>query len=237
MLKLSDKEFLIEDRYYGGNQKWLSMQYFPEAACGPTTAANIFSYMIRTRPAWAAALENRAGLHSDSLKTKSGYTKFLIKVLDFVHFKMIELGTGAYSFEAGAKRFAKSIGLPLQTKRLKIAMYRNKRPAAEEIRTLIMVAIKDNTPVAFLNLAPFAFVRPAGAPIKDAIKEVEVADPHKKYGKVTLYKWHWVTVIGIDPEKELYLRILDNNSIYWADLSRWLADKKNSGSFVRLTPE
>jgi len=244
MLVFYENDFLIDDEFYGGNQQWLPKKQLSGAACGPTTAANIFSYLIQTRPELAEAYKahiRKAELPDEELETMEGFMTLLNQILKYIRFNPLELVTAADSFEIGAKRFARSMDVSLRTKRLKIPIGKEKRPTAEKICSFIADAIDNSTPVAFLNLAPGAFANPKGKPVKDVAIEVKIKATllKEKEEDVKFYPWYWATVIGIEEknaEEKLCLKILDNNSIYWADLTLWLADKKNSGSFIRLIP-
>ncbi|MDR1272875.1 MAG: hypothetical protein LBK04_07810 [Clostridiales Family XIII bacterium] len=214
---LDENVFAIEGgELYGGNQYWFERD--GGAECGATTAANIFAYFLKTRSGPGA--EDVKGIELD---TKAGYMNFMELVRKYIHWSRKEFGLQPPSFIKGSNELAGYLGLPVRSDakadRFRIAEAPMGRQAAESMiadaRGFIKSSIGMNAPLAFLNLSPLGFL-----------------SNRKIDSQIEL--WHWVTVIGLDDRSDLKVKILDNNRIYEADLTDWMRDGWNSGSFVRL---
>jgi len=141
----------------------------------------------------------------DGFGSKSGYMGFMKTVYRF--FKPSIIGLHRSWFVKGVAGFAKEYGLPISAEMLKVNVRCLKRPAFSDAADFIYSAIEKETPVAYLILSTG--------------------------GVANLYKWHWVTIIGID-EKTRKVRILDNTSTYWVDLGAWLEKSVLGGALIRL---
>jgi hypothetical protein len=150
MCKISvDKPELFEitdkrgKRFYGGVQYWFPKKgYIPPGACGATTGANIFGYLVRTHEGFA---------DEDNLRTKAGFLAFMKK--SYAHLYPRVMGLMADNFVLGAESFAASLGVPMHAERLKVPICRAGRPTATEAAAFIKEALRGDAPVAFLILS------------------------------------------------------------------------------------
>lgn len=203
----------------GGNQYWYPKgDFVPGAACGSATASNIVAYILRSRPCLYGAAKT-AGLDGLALplseteeggagrdtNDKAGYLEFMKKIYRL--FTPGILGLHTSGFLKGARRLAAEYGIPLSAKRLKVPVKVLKRPAFLEAAEFIRAALSEEGPAAFLVLSTA--------------------------GVSNLYKWHWVSIIGLDEENER-VRILDNNVTSWVDLGSWLRKSFLGGAIIRL---
>jgi len=141
----------------------------------------------------------------EGFDSKAGYLGFMKTVYRYYHPSIIGLPTSW--FIKGTAKFAKEHSLAISAEMLKVRVRRSKRPSFSEAAGFIRTALENDTPVAYLILS-------AG-------------------GVENLYKWHWVTIIGLD-EKNKKVRILDNTGTSWADLGAWLDKSFLGGAFVRI---
>jgi hypothetical protein len=204
VITLSDIDaFRITDEngeiYYGGDQEWLpSGEFRSEASCGATTCANILSYHIRTKP------DMQAQMPYDP-NTKTAFVEFLKKVYHCV--TPGRMGTMPDLFKNGAKSFAEKHGFDVDILMMKVPTLRGKRPCFGAVAEFIGDALKNESPVAFLNLAN---------------------------GRVAnLDSYHWVTIVSVDCESG-NVQIVDNGNLLTIDLKKWLLSSTLGGAFLVL---
>ena len=187
----------------GGSQYWYSDRgYAASRGCGPATASNILTYMLRSQPELFDKAK-KAGL--GGLDDKAEYIEFMKKI--YVLFKPGLIGLPASGFMRGAARFAKAYGLPVSAACLRVPEKPFQRPSFEKSADFIRSALSSETPVAFLALSTG--------------------------GVANLYKWHWVTIIGLDEENKSVL-ILDNTKSSWAEIGAWHDKSLLGGALVRF---
>jgi len=131
-----------QNTYWGFDQEWYTTKWKRLSGCGPTTAANIISYLDRTR----------AGADSGHLPLmKSSCQSLMDEVWKYV--------TPTLSGISSTKLFyddvlnyaqAKSINLTLEV--IDIPKDRLLRPEFLTILSFLDEALRRDTPVAFLNL-------------------------------------------------------------------------------------
>ena len=105
----------------------------------------------------------------------------------------------------GALSYAKARGVALKCEVLEVPPLLSARPKPDEMRAFLVSAIQNDLPVAFLNLSN---------------------------GKLkNLDGWHWVTLVGIDPENATAL-MYDQGAQVIIDLDLWLQTTLIGGGFV-----
>jgi len=139
------------------------------------------------------------------LNTKAEYIDFMKKV--YPYFAPSWIGLHAPWFIKGMKKFGADFGHPVTARCLKAPIWPIKRPSYQEAADFIGSSLKADVPVAFLALS--------GGDVK------------------YIYKWHWMTIIGLDEENRK-IKILDNNKISWADLGLWLKKSMLGGALIML---
>ena len=138
------------------------------------------------------------------LDTKTEYIGFMKKV--YPYFVPSRIGLHAPWYVKGMKKITADYGFHVNVRCLKVPIRPFNRPSFEETADFIGTALSMDVPVAFLALS--------GGNVK------------------YIYKWHWMTIIGIDEENRK-IKILDNNEISWAELDLWLRKSILGGAFVR----
>ncbi len=189
--KLEYKYLLIDNKYYGGNQEWYSNIFHKKAGCGPTTASTITMY------------ENKTNY------SKKEFIELMEEMWNYLTPGLMGLNKIDY-FDEGYKKYIKDHILKLkESKILKISKSKNNRPTINELCEFINDSIKQDHPVAFLNL---------------------------NNGEETLLdSWHWVTIVGIEYNEIdtlLYANIVDEGLLKTINLGLWLETTNNEGGFV-----
>ena len=130
-------------RCWGGVQYWLPKEgYIPQGACGATTGANMFSYLIRTRDEFDVKTDHQ---------TKKGFLDFMKESYKYMYPRVV--GLLAEFFLIGANDFAKALGVHMKAKQLKVHIGRACRPSIDEVSKFIAETLSDDLPVAFLILS------------------------------------------------------------------------------------
>ena len=199
-------------RTVGCDQLWYPKEgHIPQGACGAAVASNLLSYLLRSRPELYSRAE-RAGLTglsaplTETVNTKKGFIEFMIKVYPFLHPRAGGLMSDA--FIDSIEEFGREYGLSVSAERLKVPVMHSKRPSPEKAADFIRTSFEEDSPVAVLSLS--------------AGRERE------------LENWHWVTMIEYDEESHL-ATIVNNCSVFRADLVSWFDSSIMGGSLVRLT--
>lgn len=131
------------NRTWGGVQYWFPKEgYIPPGACGATTGANIFSYLIRTRKGFEIKTNHQ---------TKDGFLEFMKESYKYMHPRV--MGLLADFFLLGADEFAKALGVNMHAEQLKIPICRTCRPDIKKVSSYISESLADDIPVAFLILS------------------------------------------------------------------------------------
>ena len=186
--KLKFDYLLIDDKYYGGNQEWYDKFFQKKAGCGPTTASSITMY------------ENKKAY------SKNEFIDLMNIMWNYLTPGMMGLNKVEY-FEEGYKKFISDYNLKLNNfNKLLISKL---KPSINELFDFLNEAIKNDHPIAFLNLDN---------------GEEKVLD-----------SWHWVTIVGIEYNREesiLYATIADEGLLKTINLSLWLNTTKGEGGFI-----
>ena len=110
----------------------------------------------------------------------------------------------------GALSYAEMCGVPIKCDVMEVTALPANRPETSEMMAFLMGAMEDNLPVAFLNLSN---------------------------GKLkNLDGWHWVTLVGVDPEKATAL-MFDQGRQVVIDLDLWIKTSIIGGGFVVFRPQ
>jgi len=105
----------------------------------------------------------------------------------------------------GVKSYALMCGVNMQCNVLEVPAAQSSRPQTSEMTAFLLDAISNNLPVAFLNLSN---------------------------GKLkNLDGWHWVTIVGINPENGTAL-MYDQGRQVIIDIDLWLQTTLVGGGFV-----
>ena len=205
---------------YGGSQYWYPKgEFFAGGACGATTAANILAYILRSRHE-LLLIANASGLgglaeptpetgapgENIAANDKTGYIGFMKTV--YRYFSPSMIGLHFPWFVKGVARIAKERDLPVSAVFLNVPLWRPGRSDFSKTAGFIRASLDEDIPVAFLALSTG--------------------------GVENLYKWHWVTIIGLDEDNKR-VKVLDNTKTSWTDLGRWLSKSVLGGTFVRIT--
>lgn len=194
--------FKIQDEltnavYYGCNQEWYQTKWQRRSGCGPTTSTTILQYLYATR-------KNSAPL----LLTKGACLQCMEEV-----WKYVTPGPQGISstqkFCKGLDAYARAKSLRLQTDVLDIPRYRSKRPPFSETLAFLDNALKNDLPIAFLNL------HNGQEPILDS--------------------WHWVTIISVEyasDASKAFVGILDEGMRKNIDFSMWFHTTLWGGGLV-----
>ncbi|MDR0569918.1 MAG: hypothetical protein LBG71_01665 [Clostridiales Family XIII bacterium] len=199
----------------GHDQDWYRHWFRRLAGCGPTTAANILLYEMlagslgggRGEP---APLGLREALEATFSVARPASLERLDRMWGFVTPSKRGGLNSTAKFCEGVRALAAAVGIKALAAALDVPKDSPERPPVEDVAAFIGEALGEDRPVAFLNLD------------NGAEKQLE--------------KWHWVTVIGIDPEDEagVMLDILDNCVYLRVNLNSWMATTAKGGGFVRF---
>lgn len=207
-ISIKDKEiFRIEDEtnkmtHYGSNQEWFTKKWQRLSGCGPSAVTNIMYYLNRTRDY----------VTYSSKLTKKDCLNLMNEIWNYV-----TPGIGGIS---STSMLCKGVNKYLHEKKLGIKLDcidipKNKvlRPDLQQVLLFLIKALKEDSPVAFLNL---------------------------EHGNIyELESWHWVTIISLEYELEsntAFVTILDGGLVKRIDLSSWLQTTKLGGGFVSFEP-
>jgi len=137
---------------------------------------------------------------------KGSYVELMEEVFTF-----ITPGWGGVNraalFTDGIVRYGAKAGRQVIPLVLEIPAWPRKRPQIDVVKDFITASIRENAPVAFLNLT------------NGTLRTIE--------------NWHWVTVIAFDPDT-MRAEISDYGETVNADVSVWLKTSILGGAFVRL---
>ena len=110
-------------------------------------------------------------------------------------------------FVNGIDKFAKSRGIDLKCHILSVDFWTKQKRTREKLIDFVQMAIKLDSPIAFLVLS--------------------------KGKEIQLSSWHWVTIIGVDIDKEhVYAHALDNGKKIKFDLQLWFLSTRMHGGLI-----
>lgn len=184
--------------YYGANQIWYPKRFQKMAGCGPTSCSNIIWYLSQTR-------EKYNKLCSHDGRNYHGFLKLMEDIWEYVTPGLMGV-KNLKMFTDGVLRYGKDKECVLTSEAFEVLenKIRNKIEI-EAAFDFIEQALKDDFPVAFLNLSN---------------------------GQLTnLESWHWVTIWRLDRAKG-NISILDQNRIEEINLRLWLLTSLKGGGFV-----
>lgn len=184
---------------YGGSQAWYSSYWRRLAGCGPTNAANLIWHLAATRPAMNALWELTP-------PTPENFARLMEAMFSYVTPGLQGVNKTAV-FREGALKFAQGRGVRLGAQVLDIPRPAQQRPGIGQVEKFILHALKNDLPVAFLNLS------------NGQVKNLD--------------NWHWVTLVGYEPGGAM---MYDQGKAAVIDLRLWLESTANGGGFVALEP-
>lgn len=182
---------------YGGDQDWFRGFWQRKAGCGPTTGAHLMHYLSKT---------GRLRLPLEASNSQAGFLGLM--ELSWGYLTPTLMGLNApHLMQEGLDAFFARQGSGLLSRVLKVPSEVDVRPSAKEAADFITEGLRQDSPVAFLNLSN---------------------------GEIThLESWHWVTVVGIQGDgDQATLQIYDNGNQLEVHLSTWLNTTKRGGGFV-----
>lgn len=199
---IQNKEFFAvkdeDDRtiFYGFDQRWYTSEWQRRAGCGPTVAANIVNYLNCTcRGGSQLPLTKQEALAlMEEVYQYVTPTPRGIPSTKLLHDKLLD--------------YAQGMGLKMEVEVLNIPEDQGLRPSFSELIAFLDKALRNNIPLAFLNLDNGAEKR--------------------------LDAWHWVTVISLDTLSgdSALINILDGGTVQEIDLAQWFRTTRLGGGFI-----
>ena len=183
--------------YHGGSQMWYPIFWWRLAGCGPVSASNIMWYLSRSH----SGLKK---LWDADDASKRSFMSLMKRMYHYVTPGMRGVNRTEMLTD-GVLRYAESRGEKLNANVLEIPEDTALRPTADEVSRFITSALKNDLPIAFLNLS------------NGNVKNLD--------------NWHWVTIIGFD-EKSMTAQISDQGKKLNIDLALWLNATTIGGGFV-----
>lgn len=187
--------------YYGCDQEWYPTRWQRMSGCGPTAVTNLVYYRSRSLG---------GGEDGPVRPTKSGCLSLMQDVWRYVTPTMRGIPSTRMLCE-GAAAYAEARALELELSVLDVPKERNLRPKFTELLRFLDGALRNDAPVAFLNL--------------DNGEEKQ------------LDSWHWVTIVSIEYAEDgrtAFVEVLDEGQIKKIDLFLWFCTTKLGGGFVRF---
>ncbi len=186
---------------FGCDQEWYRSHWQRISGCGPTAASNLMYYISRSKQAASGV---------DMTNGKDECLTLMEKVWAYV--------TPTQQGVDTTKRFVDSLGMYLDELQFKadlqvlnIAKAMKKRPTAEDVVTFLDQAMRNDAPIAFLNLC--------------------------NGDETALEEWHWVTIISLEfneDTSQVYVEIIDESQIKRINLTLWLRTTTRGGGFVYI---
>ena len=187
---------------YGCDQQWYNTERQQMCGCGPSVACGIIWY-----------LSHCLGLSQSDLTTPKDKCLVLMEEVWRFMTPSTEGIPSTKMFYESVLTYAESKGLNLEYRFCNIPIDESIRPEFTIIERFIKKGLKQNAPVAFLNLCN---------------------------GKEeNLERWHWVTIVSLFHEglgERAFINILDSGLIKRIDLSLWYETTTRGGGFVYFTP-
>jgi hypothetical protein len=188
--------------YYGCSQEWYRTKWQRMGGCGPTTATNLIYYHLRS---CAGNTENAFQ------PTKSSCLALMEEVWDYVTPTLRGVSTTKL-FCKGVMAYAEKSAVKITASVVDVPKSRAQRPDFGELLAFLDESLKNDLPVAFLNLDNGAEER--------------------------LDAWHWVTIAGLEYAPngtEAVVDILDEGMIKKINLLQWFRTTSLGGGFVSLS--
>ena len=187
--------------FCGSDQEWFPTERQRRTGCGPSAAANILFYLNRKNDPSCCG-RDRADL------------------LDFMEDAWQSVTPGANGIPSTALflkkvgQYAVRHGKHFRYSELNVPPQQAERPSLLEVVTYIAHGLREDVPVAFLNLDHGAEKR--------------------------LESWHWVTIAAVEYSEEAQtaqVSICDEGITKKIDLKLWLETTERGGGFVYFLPE
>jgi hypothetical protein len=175
--------------FYGCDQDWYTTKWQQLSGCGPTVATNMVIYILKKQYA-----------------TRSEYVELMRDVRKYVTPTIGGVNRTSIYYRGLARCFSNN-NYPMEYRYLNVPKKAH-RPSFDQITEFINFALKNDRPIAFLNL-------------------------HN--GKVVnLEAWHWTLIVEshLDSESGSTVMILDNGEKKTIDLRLWYDTTTNDGGFV-----
>jgi hypothetical protein len=198
IFKIIDVDDVI---HYGCNQEWYMTPWQRNAGCGPTTVTNIMLYLNSIR--------NGLG-KSKQLVTKSEVQSMMEEVWLYVTPTNNGIATTKLLYD-DVIDYAKAKTLNIKVEFIDIVENRLLCPELHHLLLFLGNALRNDSPIAFLNL--------------DNGDEKQLAS------------WHWVTIISLnysDDESTAIIDIVDEGIIKKIDLAKWFHTTTLGGGFVSI---
>ena len=197
LFKIYDE--INQSTYYGGDQEWYTKKWRRLAGCGPTAVSNILYYLSRTQ------LDSGS---NESPITKSGFISLMEEVWKYVTPKLGGISSTKMLCD-GILGYAKSKARTVKIDFIDVPKKKLTRPEFRQLLTFLNEALRNDLPVAFLNL--------------------------NQGTEKVLYSWHWVTITSLEYEDDgsvAFANILDEGVVKKVDLAQWFLSTSLGGGFV-----
>lgn len=189
------------EKLFGCDQEWYQSHWQRISGCGPTAASNLMYYISRSQQAASGVtIANNKEKCLTLMEKVWGYVTPTQQGVDTTKRFMDSLG-----------RYLDELQLKAELRVLNVAKDIKNRPTVEDVVTFIDQAMRNDAPVAFLNLC--------------------------NGDETALEEWHWVTVISLEVSEDtsqVYVEILDESQIKRINLSLWLSTTTRGGGFVYI---
>lgn len=130
---------------FGGNQDWYSKNWHQRAGCGPTSAANITSYLAHVDP-------SKSMLYSQKDLSISSFTKHMDELFNYV--TPGSMGVNHIDmFTKGVKAFADNNNTDLTINTLSVERSSRKSRDINDLIDFTKKGLSSNSPIAFLALS------------------------------------------------------------------------------------
>lgn len=181
--------------FYGCDQDWYTTKWQRVSGCGPTVATNMVLYIFQKK-----------------FSTRAEYVEMMRDVRKYVTPTIGGVNRTSMFYRGLARCFSNN-KYNMSYRYLNVPRKAH-RPTFEQITEFINFALKNDRPIAFLNL-------------------------HN--GKVVnLESWHWTLIVEshLDHQNDhTMVTILDNGEKKTIDLKQWYDNTANDGGFVYFANE
>ena len=186
-----------EITYMGAHQDWYGKLWQRRAGCGPTAASMAVSYMLQKHLLTGP---------NDNLCKKEEFLKLMNELWFYVTpgYRGVN-STSIYI--RGCNEYAKNHNLNMKIEYLNVLPDKRLRPSKKELSNFIENSIKNDNPVAFLNL--------------------------HNGDEVNLDRWHWVLLVSFNPDDGRAL-MYDQGVSTYINVYLWFETSIFGGGFVAI---
>jgi len=132
--------------FFGGDQAWYTEEWWRQAGCGPTCAANMTAYLALTRPHLRA-------LYSGTGMDRGGFIRHMEEIYPYVQPGPMGLNR-VERFTEGVTAFAADRGIALTAHVFVVSGNRDRnRPPVSALADFVREGLASDCPVGFLNLS------------------------------------------------------------------------------------